>query len=46
MIRELDDGSIVRPTGATETDDDDRTWVEIVDGDDTGWVAESFLRAP
>ena len=46
VIRQLDDGSIVKPTGATETDEEDRNWVEVMDGDDTGWLAEGFLRAP
>ena len=44
VIRQIDDGTTVAGTGATATDDDDRVWVEIRDGDDTGWVAEEFLR--
>lgn len=46
IIRELDDGTVVTPTGTTSEDDEGRTWVEVVAGADTGWVSANFLRAP
>lgn len=46
IIRELDDGTVVTPTGATSEDDEGRNWVEVTAGADTGWVSQNFLRAP
>lgn len=46
IIRELDDGEIVTPTGGTREDGDGRNWVEVMVGPDTGWVVQNFLRSP
>ncbi len=46
LIKTIDDGTVVLPTGRTEVDDDDVEWTEIVEGDDTGWAASSFLTTP
>lgn len=45
IIRELDDGTVVIPTGETQRNEG-RTWVEIRDGSETGWVVQRFLRVP
>jgi uncharacterized protein YgiM (DUF1202 family) len=46
VIRTIDDGAVVTPTGDTSVDDDDQEWIEIRDGDDTGWVSAEFLKSP
>lgn len=46
IIRKLDDGVVVTSTGAQSEDDDGTTWVEIIDGETTGWVSQEFVKAP
>jgi len=43
VIRELDDGTIVTPTGETR-ERDGLSWTEIQAGDDVGWVVTDFLE--
>lgn len=46
VIRRIDHGTVVIPTGATSVDEDGRRWVEVRDGAETAWANGRFLKSP